>query len=296
MIRKSYICLNDDENYEAKQIEVNYDLRVDEGLRERIHEENIAVHRFEAKYYELLHPEVFGKSEQKRISSTLVLVDSLISGNQKRALDFGAGTGNLTGKLLRMGYTVTAIDISAEMCAILEKKYRTYAEAKQLIVINSSIENMSFERDEFDLITCYSVLHHLPDYADVIQRLAEFLKKGGVLYLDHEASPFYWKDESTNIANLVKQIYFHSNPALNTLYFQITRVKLPSIDYALADYWHKKEHPLDHGKIESVFEKENFEFFARVDYYLKGTWVLNPFFYIYMRVCKPETCFWVAKK
>ena len=49
MIRKSYICLNDYEKYEAKQIEVNYDLRVDEGLRERIHEENIAVHRFEAK-------------------------------------------------------------------------------------------------------------------------------------------------------------------------------------------------------------------------------------------------------
>jgi ubiquinone/menaquinone biosynthesis C-methylase UbiE len=271
-------------------------LGVDGNLRERIHEENIAVHRFEAKYYELLHPEVYGKSEQKRISSTLKLIARFIFNNQKKALDFGAGTGNLTGKLLQMGYTVTAIDISAEMCAILEKKFRTYIEAKKLVVINSSIEGVSFERDEFDLITCYSVLHHLPDYADVIQRLAAFLKKGGVLYLDHEASPFYWKDESTSIANLVKLIYFHSNPALNTLYFQITQVKIPSINYALADYWHKKEHPLDHEKIERVFKKENFVFFKRMDYHLKGTWVLNPFFYVYMRVCKPETCFWVAKK
>ena len=269
---------------------------IDGDLRERIHEENIAVHRFEAKYYELLHPEVYGKSEQKRIFSTLLLVDRLIFDNHKKALDFGAGTGNLTGKLLRMGYTVTAVDISAEMCAILEKKYRTYAEAKKLVVINSSVEDVSFGRDEFDLITCYSVLHHLPDYADVIQRLAAFLKKGGVLYLDHETSPFYWKNESNIIANLVKQIYFHSNPTINTLYFQIRGVKLPSIDYTIADYWHKKEHPLDHGKLEDVFEKEKFVFFTRVDYHLGGTWVLNPFFYVYMHVCKPETCFWIAKK
>ena len=39
------------------------------------------------------------------------MVDELIADNQKKALDFGAGTGNLTGKLLRMDYKVTAIDI-----------------------------------------------------------------------------------------------------------------------------------------------------------------------------------------
>ena len=32
------------------------------------------------------------------------MVDKLIVDNQKKALDFGAGTGNLTGKLLRMNY------------------------------------------------------------------------------------------------------------------------------------------------------------------------------------------------
>jgi 2-polyprenyl-3-methyl-5-hydroxy-6-metoxy-1,4-benzoquinol methylase len=267
-----------------------------EDLRERIHEANVTVHQFEAEYYELLHPEVYGKQEQKRINSTLKMVDKLIAGNQKRALDFGAGTGNLTGKLLRMGYSVTAIDISAEMCTILKKRYKTYLEAENLIVINSPIEDVSFDRGEFDLITCYSVLHHLPDYVDAIQRLSVFLKKGGVMHIDHEASPFYWKSESHKVAHLVKHIYFHSNPLLNTLYFQIMGINIPSLDYNLSDYWHKKEHPLDHRKIECLFEKEKFDFFTRIDYHLNGTWVLNPIFYICKHICKPDWSFWVAKK
>ena len=271
-------------------------MRVDGYLQERIREENIAVHRFEAKYYELLHPEVYGKSEQKRVSSTLMLVDSLIIGNQKRALDFGAGTGNLTGKLLCMGYKVTAVDISPEMCAIVKKKYKRSLEAEKLIVINSAVEDVCFAADDFDLITCYSVLHHLPDYCEAIHRLCVFLKKGGVMYLDHEASPFYWKNESSNLARLVKPIYFHSNPLLNTFYFQIKGLKFPSLDYTLSDYWHKKEHFLDHGKIGCVFEKEGFEFFKRTDYHLKGTWIPNLIFYVYRYFCKPEMSFWVAIK
>jgi hypothetical protein len=116
------------------------------------------------------------------------------------------------------------------------------------------------------------------------------------MYLDHEASPFYWKSESQNVARLVKHIYFHSNPLLNTLYFQIMGIKMPSLDYGLSDYWHKKEHALDHRKIEYIFKKENYDFFTRIDYHLSGTWVFNPIFYIYKYICKPEMSFWVAKK
>jgi len=269
-------------------------------LQEKIREANVAVHRFEAKYYELIHPEVYNRYEQKRINSALKMVDKLVADNRvraKKALDVGAGTGNLTGKLLQMGYEVTAIDISAEMCKILEKKYKNYLEAKKLVVVNSPIEDVSFDRDEFDLITCYSVLHHLPDYVGAVQRFSGFLKKGGVMYLDHEISPFYWKSEASSVARLVKPIYFHSNPLLNTLYFHIAGVNVPSLDYELSDYWHKKEHHLDHSKIENIFEKENFDFFKRNDYYLKfRTWILNPIFYLYKYICKPEMSFWVAKK
>ncbi len=269
---------------------------VSEDLGEKIHEANVAVHRLEANYYELLHPEVYSKREQKRINLMLRMVCGLVDGNRRNALDFGAGTGNLTDKLLRMGFTVTAADISPEMCAELRKRFRGYLKTGKLTVLNSAIEDADFGEGEFDLITCYSVLHHLPNYADAVRRLSVFLKKGGVMYLDHEPSPFYWQTEPQSLAHLVKSMYLHSNPLLNALYFQLVGASIPSIDYALSDYWHKKDHPLDHMELVQVFEDECFNLYRRVDYHLTGSWVVNPLFYLYKRICKPEMSFWVARK
>ena len=269
---------------------------MDVNLREKIHDANIEVHRFEAEHYELLHPEVYHREEQQRINSTLMMADHLIENNQKKALDFGAGTGNLTSKLLQMGYSVKAVDISPEMCAILKKRYAAYLTAQRLTVINSPIEDVSFEKDEFDLITCYSVLHHFPDYKSALWRLTAFLKKGGVMYVDHEASPFYWQNETKLFSNVLKFIYFHTNPTLNALYFKIIGFKVPYIDYTLSDFWHKKERPLDHHAIERVFHRGGFEFFKRSDYHLKGSWFPNPIFYFYKNLCRPEMSYWVAKK
>jgi 2-polyprenyl-3-methyl-5-hydroxy-6-metoxy-1,4-benzoquinol methylase len=275
-------------------------LSLDRDFQEKIHEANVSVHRFEAKYYELVHPEVYSKHEQKRIDYTLKMVNNLISDNQadtKKVLDVGAGTGNLTGKLLRMGYQVVAVDISAEMCEILKRKYSNYLEGEKLTVIASPIEDVIFDRAEFDLITCYSVLHHLPDYVDAIKRLLGFLKKGGVIYLDHEISPFFWKRESSTVAQMVKLFYSFSDPVANILYFKVMGVTIPSLDYSLSDYWYRKEHPLDHEKIFGIFVEQNFDFFRRIDYYLKfRSWVLNPIFYLFKQICKPDTSLWIAKK
>lgn len=264
-------------------------------LTEQIHEANVIVHRFEAKYYEALHPEVYSKKEQKRLTAQLKKIDAEIPNNQKNALDVGAGTGNVTGKLLAMEYHVTATDISPEMCQILKKRYAAYI-PKKLTVINSPIEDLTFSKGTFDLITCYSVIHHLPDYLGALTTLSGFLKKGGVIYIDHEISPYYWKKEPNPIINLLKDIYFHSNPLINSLYFYIIGCQVPTIDYTLSDYWYKKEHAIDHKAVRQAFLEEGFEFCRRTDYYEHATWVPNPLFPLFRLLCKPEMCFWAAKK
>ncbi len=264
-------------------------------LKEQIHQANVEVHRIEAKYYEALHPEVYSKKEQKRITNTLNAIDHQITDNQRNALDVGAGTGNLTGKLLQMGYNVTATDISPEMCQILRKKYTAYMGSK-LTVINSPIENLSFGKEQFDLITSYSVLHHLPDYLSALRTLCGYLKRGGVVYIDHEASPTYWGGEPCGLASIVKALYFHSNPIVNSLYFQIIGLKVPMIDYTLSDYWHKKEHALNHKAIAGVFKAQGFGSYWRVDHYLHATWLPNPLSLVYRLLCSPEMSFWIAKK
>ena len=252
-------------------------------LSERIHRANIVVHRREAQFYELLHPEVYSKKEQKRVAAQLRVIDKKIVGNRKIALDVGAGTGNLTGKLLQMGYHVTATDISPEMCAVLEKKYAAYI-PDRLSVLNAPIEKLTFGEGEFDLVTAYSVLHHLPDYISALRTLCCYLKKGGVIYIDHEASPYYWVGEPSMLASIIKGITFHSNPIINSLYFQIIGLRVPTIDYTLSDYWHKKEHALSHQAIAQVFKQEGFQFYKRTDHYLSGSWLPNPLSYAYRLV------------
>jgi len=86
-------------------LEVSNSLSLDENLQEKIRKANIVLHKYEAKYYELIHPEIYNQNEQNRLISTLKKADGLISdvpGQVKMALDFGAGTGNVTGKLLNM--------------------------------------------------------------------------------------------------------------------------------------------------------------------------------------------------
>ncbi len=253
------------------------------------------MHRLEAQYYELLHPEVYSRREQQRVWRQLRTVDKQIRNNQKRALDVGAGTGNLTGKLLEMGYSVVATDISPEMCGILKKKYRKYLPDK-LSVFNSPIEDLQFKKGEFDLVCAYSVLHHLPDYASTLATLCGYVKQGGVVYIDHEASPSYWGNEKSLLSSIVKGFTFHSNPIINSFYFQIIGLRVPNIDYTLSDYWHKKDHALNHQTLAAVFKQQGFRSYHRVDHFLTGTWLPNPFAYVYRLVCKPEMSFWVAQK
>jgi 2-polyprenyl-3-methyl-5-hydroxy-6-metoxy-1,4-benzoquinol methylase len=267
------------------------------SLRERIHEANVKLYQFEAKYYEVLRDEIYGRYEQKRIYSTLKRLNNLIISSRKKALDFGAGAGNITGKLLQMGFRVTAIDISPDMCGILKNKFKNYLEDKKLEVINLPIEDINYNKQEFDLIACYSVLHHLPDYEAVIHKLSTFLKKGGIMYLDHEG--INYSDKPSKIERLAENVHFLFNSKLNSLFLKTKGVTSPSvdhIDYSLSDYWTLDEHKIDHNKIKRVFEKENYSSFKRIDYLLNRSWIFSPTFYLYKCFSKPDCALWIARK
>lgn len=45
-----------------------------------------------------------------------------------------------------------------------------------------------------DMVATYSVLHHIPDYLGILEEFLRVLKKGGVIYIDHERSDKYWEE------------------------------------------------------------------------------------------------------
>jgi ubiquinone/menaquinone biosynthesis C-methylase UbiE len=158
-------------------------------IADQIKQANIHVHRREAAIYDSIHPEIFGPYEQCRIVRDLDLIKAnLPEGNFKKVLDVGCGTGNLTLKFARMGYSVKAMDISAEMLEILKSKIDSTVFNQVECILGDAEEFLCNESapGEWDIISFSSVLHHLPDYASVVRAAVKKLKPGGILYVCHE--------------------------------------------------------------------------------------------------------------
>jgi SAM-dependent methyltransferase len=140
--------------------------------------------------YQYKHWEIFNPVEQARLLRVLGgLVTGGLRGGKPKALDYGAGTGNVTHKLLSLGCHVTACDISRDSLRLLKHASAPGAPLETLQVDGSG---EGLPADHFDIITIYSVLHHVPDYLLLIQRLLRSLKPGGVIFIDHEFNEAHW--------------------------------------------------------------------------------------------------------
>ena len=160
------------------------------GLREATPqaqlERNIRGYSARAGDYESLHGEIFNDVEQQRLR--LALSDALLAvrSGGVHALDYGAGTGNLTRHLIDLGANVTAADVSPVLLQMAASRFGV----QTVELHDGSLEYL--EDSSFDLIGVYSVLHHIPDYLTAATELVGKLRPGGVLLIDHEHNEHHW--------------------------------------------------------------------------------------------------------
>jgi SAM-dependent methyltransferase len=103
-------------------------------------------------------------------------------------LDCGGGTGNLTLKMLRRGWRVTVVDVSADMLDVLERKVRSAAFSATYV--NESLESFfSHSNDSFDVISFSSVLHHLYSPINIVKNAAERISPRGFFYSVFDPAP-----------------------------------------------------------------------------------------------------------
>ena len=93
-----------------------------------------------------------------------------------KVLDLGCGSGRDSLFFKTLGYNVTAVDGSAEMCVQAEKNIGQP-------VINMTFDKLDYDA-EFDGIWACASLLHVPssDIKDVIVKIEKALKKGGYFY------------------------------------------------------------------------------------------------------------------
>jgi SAM-dependent methyltransferase len=93
-------------------------------------------------------------------------------------VEIGPGTGQATGRLLDLGASVTAVELSAEFAALLEEKFA----GRAFSVVVGPYEDVALRPASFDIVAAATSFHWVPAEAG-LRRSAELLRPGGCLAL-----------------------------------------------------------------------------------------------------------------
>ncbi|MBA3842025.1 MAG: class I SAM-dependent methyltransferase [Actinobacteria bacterium] len=104
-----------------------------------------------------------------------------------RMLDIGCGAGFM-------------IDLARDLFDEIHGLDPTRAMLDEVDVRNGKVtlhegvaEHLPFADGSFDLVTAYSVFHHLADHRPVLAEAARVLRRGGMLYVDLEPNRLFWQ-------------------------------------------------------------------------------------------------------
>lgn len=144
--------------------------------------------------YDARHPEIHNDIEQARLTASVAqAIDAIRSRTPVRdrvLLDVGAGTGNLTEKLLANDCRVIASDLSARMLQDLDARYGPSGRLTTFVLNGTDLRPLADA--SVDFVGAYSVLHHVPDYLAMVDDMVRVVRPGGVILLEHEKAPQYW--------------------------------------------------------------------------------------------------------
>ena len=155
----------------------------DAAAAQEVLQANVEFFRGFAHKYDRYESPVFDPFFQRMLIGDLDRLTASFHRTETRpsALDCGGGTGNISLKLLERGWSVSIVDVSPDMLAILKRKCR----ARQFnpAIANKQLETFLAETSQtYDLISFASVLHHLHSYLEVVRLAANRVRPGGFFY------------------------------------------------------------------------------------------------------------------
>lgn len=95
-------------------------------------------------------------------------------------LDLGCGFGEQANYMIdNHASQVTGVDISEKMLAMARKR-------PEICYIQGSMEEIEFNRNEFDLVVSSLAFHYVEDYKTLISRISKWIKPNGYLVFSTE--------------------------------------------------------------------------------------------------------------
>jgi ubiquinone/menaquinone biosynthesis C-methylase UbiE len=144
---------------------------------------NIAVHTTLAETYALDEPHYRPENKAKVKANLLRVAERT---GTTRMLDIGCGAGFVIDLLKDTFAEIHGLDATRAMLD------RVDTSAGNVVLHEGVAERLPFTDASFDLVTAYSVFHHLEDHRPVLAEAARVLRPGGVLYVDLEPNRAFW--------------------------------------------------------------------------------------------------------
>ena len=94
-------------------------------------------------------------------------------------LDYGCGTGTASCEFASQVKEIHAIDISYKMIEIAKEK-AIASKVQNVNFVHGDIFDASYEKESYDAILAFNMLHTVPDPQNVVNRIYELLKPEGL--------------------------------------------------------------------------------------------------------------------
>lgn len=96
-----------------------------------------------------------------------------------KVLEIGCGTGNITIPLADAVKEITAIDISAKMLAQAKEKAKIQGKSN-VRFMNTDLLELQTRPETYDAVTAYNVLLYMKNQEEVLDKIYDILKPGGI--------------------------------------------------------------------------------------------------------------------
>jgi SAM-dependent methyltransferase len=139
--------------------------------------------------------------------------------NNRRVLDLGCGSGTGSAMLSAAGGAVSAMDIDPEAVAHAKRVYEGNAD----FAIGSATA-LPYDDSAFDIVTCFEVIEHLAEQAEVIDEISRVIVDSGLLFISTPMRAEYNK-------GLLKPNPFHVAEMEHEEFAQLLGARFPFISY-----------------------------------------------------------------
>ena len=170
----------------------------DSNLQEMAHPEGFD--------YESGSPHLKHTALRDRIAESLRLSirDLVLGQGSCRVLEVGAGHGDFTDVMLGAGAEVVVTEMSGPSAGLLSARYE--ANDRVTVVHDPDGQWLAESDEEFGLVACLSVLHHIPDYLGFLRQAFEATQPGGAFISWQD--PLWYPRRTTLNLTLDKASYF----------------------------------------------------------------------------------------